>query len=425
MLHLFAGDSRKEIERKAQQHGFEVLSIGESEDVMSGQTFRYLLSQAASGRFDAIWAAPPCGTNTLCRFVEPGPPPLRSREGEGRWGLPGLSIADRKKVQVADELYLRCLLIMLVAKEGNERKSKRVPWNLLENPQDPEEYLDENSPLRVKASATGGLPSFFATYEFQVAARLLGMKVYAGHQGPYGRVKCKPTGWGSTEPLPPLLKGPGTGVGSSKESSGNDHGKDWPSKSWAKWSEGMINLLIGQLAELKGCEGLCKASVDWGAHIAAGHWPPHRRCCTRIASGARNRAHRRVASPASWTLSLDVVGPFKKACDETDRDLRFALVGCLVVPLDAKLGPNQEHSKSDEDKPSPANEGVDPADDDYDIGAELGLMSIDDPEGLQELPKGDDYESCREQCEADAKGMDAAELSCEVPGLHWGELHFV
>ena len=104
LLHLFAGDSRKEVERKASGKRFEVLSIGETENVSAGQTFRYLLQQAAEGRWDAIWAAPPCGTNTLCRYIQPRLPPLRGRDGDSRWGLPGLSAVLQQKVRDSDEM---------------------------------------------------------------------------------------------------------------------------------------------------------------------------------------------------------------------------------------------------------------------------------------------------------------------------------
>ena len=422
LLHLFAGDSRKEIERGAEAKGYEVLSVGEAENLLAGQTFRYVLELAAAGKFDAIWAAPPCGTNTLCRYVEPGPPPLRSRNGDGRWGLPGLSVLDQKKVQISDELYLRCLLVMLVSQEGRKRNQRKPTWSLAENPQDPDEYLDPEAPLRKKAQETGGLASWFATDEFRAAAKLLDMKVYTGDQGPYGHQKRKPTGWGSTKPLPNLLKGPGTGCVRGELSSG-----EWESKTWAKWAGGMIDLLLQQLDE---GEKLGKVEFDWQAHIAAGHWPPYRRCRTCIMSSARHRAHHRITNPASWTLSFDVIGPYRKACDETDRDLRFALVACLVVPVDSRgrpvLGPEQTQAESGEDQPEPSGEEAAHDEDARDLGDELGLMSIEDPEIEDEVFAPDSqYEECKEKCIHDACGLTEEELSCRVPGLAWKEVLFI
>ena len=431
LLHLFAGDSRKEIEKKGSERGFEVLSIGEQEDIMAGQTFKYLLEQAAAGRWDAIWAAPPCGTNTLCRFIQPGPPPLRGREGESRWGLPGLSPVDKKKVQASDEMYLRCLLIMLVAAEGRKRHGKPPTWSLLaENPQDPDEYLEADAQLRTKSQETGGLPSWFATAEYRTAARLLGMEIYRGDQGPYGHPRRKPTGWASTRPLPSLLKGPG--VGNDKvNGEGIDpqkSGKGWESKNWAKWASGMIDLLMNQLSGIGGASTK-RVEINWTEHIASGHWPPLRQCRTCIMANARHRAHKRISHPSSWTLSLDTVGPFKAAADETERNLRFALVGCLVVPVDKKgrpvLGPAQEQASEEGPKTEPSA-NLEEDDDNIDLGEALGIRAVDSSEADQEPDvTEEERERAHQQCQQDAQGMSQAELECVVPGLRWKEVHFI
>ena len=77
LVHMFAGDSRRQIEKLGAACGYEVISIGEEEDLTSTQTYGFLLRKAAEGALDALWCAPPCGTNSLCRFVQPGPRPLR------------------------------------------------------------------------------------------------------------------------------------------------------------------------------------------------------------------------------------------------------------------------------------------------------------------------------------------------------------
>ena len=421
LLHLFAGDSRREIERRASDKGFEVLSIGEQEDITAGQTFRYVLQLAAEGQLDSIWAAPPCGTNSLCRFLQPGPPPLRGRNGESRWGLSGLSVTDQQKVRVSDEMYLRCLIIMLVSAEGRKRTCRPPTWSLAENPQDPDEYLALDAPLRQKAAETGGLPSWFATEEFQTASRLLGMKVYAGDQGPYGHAKRKPTGWASTRQLPPLHKGLGMGEEPKAGNEKGGSGMSWPSRAWAKWSPGMIDLLVQLLDDADSKDQLCKAEINWTAHVASGHWPPHRRCRVCIAASARHRAHRRVSSPASWVLSLDVVGPLKKANDETERDLRYALVGCFVVPIDGSgrpvLAPEQQQAVV-EDQQSPDDES-------RDIGIDLGLLAEDEDEAGDEDPAPPGFAEAMERCQQDASNLSKEELECSVPGLVWKEIPFI
>ena len=78
---------------------------------------------------------------------------------------------------------------MHVATEGCRRADKEDPWGLLENPQDPESYIQVESALWKASRETGGFPSFFATKEFEPSARLLGMKGFDGDQGPYGHAK--------------------------------------------------------------------------------------------------------------------------------------------------------------------------------------------------------------------------------------------
>ena len=175
LVHLFAGDSRKEIERIARARGYEVISVGEKEDINSPQTFGYLLQRAALGELDALWSAPPCSTNSLCRFIPPRPQPLRGRTADTRWGLQDLSEPERRKATRADEMYLRMLLLMHVAADGRERLAKAAPWALIENPEDPERYVDKSSKLWERARKHGGFPSFFATEEFRTSAGILGL----------------------------------------------------------------------------------------------------------------------------------------------------------------------------------------------------------------------------------------------------------
>ena len=206
MVHLFAGDSRKEVERLGQAKKYEVLSVGAEEDITFSQTFGYPARLAAAGKVDVWWGAPPCGTNTLCRFIQPGPRPLRGRSQQTRWGL---REAEKAKVRHSDELYRRNLLLF---QEGNARAMRPSSWNLIENPQDPETYLNDESSLWQEARKHGGFPSFFATKEFQDSAKILNMRVYSGDQGPYGHVRRKPTSWASNKPFPELCRGPGSGM---------------------------------------------------------------------------------------------------------------------------------------------------------------------------------------------------------------------
>ena len=168
IVHLFAGESRKEVERLGQARGYEVITGGAEED--RTQTFGDLARLAAAGKVDVWWGAPPCGTNTLCRFIRPGPRPLRGRSQDTRWGLPNLSEAEKEKVRRSDELYLRNLLLLHISHEANLRAQKKEPWDLIQNPQDPETYISEESSLWTEARRHGGFALFFATPEYQRSA---------------------------------------------------------------------------------------------------------------------------------------------------------------------------------------------------------------------------------------------------------------
>ena len=104
---------------------------------------------------------------------------------------------ETKKVRKADEMYLRMLLFMHVAQDKRCRQERTPVWNLVENPQDPEEYIDPGSKLWEVSRRYGGFPSRFATSEFQKSAQLLGLQLFRGDQGPYGHPGAKPTHrWG-------------------------------------------------------------------------------------------------------------------------------------------------------------------------------------------------------------------------------------
>ena len=259
-----------------------------------------------------------------------------------------------------------------------------------------------------KASRThGGFPSFFATDEFKASAGLLGMRCFNGDQGPYGHAKRKPTTWASTRELPTLM----------------------PSARWAKWAPGMIGLFASMLDEDK--PKLSRAEMNWDAHVKSGHWPPSRQCRTCIAASAKQRPHRRIASPSSWSLAVDTIGRFKKAEDETSNNLRYVLVACLLVPVDGKgrpvLGPDQkqeEPSPDEREALKPLEEaqdepGYDSQDDEY-----AGLWAFEDDNIPDEEPEPAVKEQAMDACQEDAKGLNKAELECRVEGLRWKELVF-
>ena len=69
--------------------------------------------------------APPCGTASAARNIQPGPPPLRSVRFP--MGLPNLSFAQRQRVGKANFLYAwTCKVILMLSAKG-------IAWSV-ENP---------------------------------------------------------------------------------------------------------------------------------------------------------------------------------------------------------------------------------------------------------------------------------------------------
>ena len=167
-----------------------------------------------------------------------------------------------------------------------------------------------------------------------------------------------------------------------------------------------------------------------------------RRCKVCIASSAKQRAHRRISSPASWVLSLDTVGPFCKAEDEVTTSLRYISVACLLVPVDGTgkpvLGVDQEQANEDKaSEPEPDHKAPmaverPPPVADHDASAEVEeppipwaelwaddevLAAVDEPVELVD-------DVALEACKKDEEGLTKAEKECQVPGLAWQEVVF-
>ena len=122
--------------------------------------------------------------------------------------------------------------------------------------------------------------------------------------------------------------------------------------------------------------------VDWEQHIRSGHWPPHRRCRTCIIAMAQGRANGRTSAPGSYTLGVDVIGPYHKSPDETSLQRRYALVATYLLPVTQEGKPllTEAHEQGTEE-------------------AELEMVELDKEvrEWFEELSAG------AEDCEEEAK----------------------
>ena len=134
----------------------------------------FLMELCAGGRVVVVMGGPPCRTITRLRYVQPGPPPLRTREGEQRFGRSDLPVALQQKVDDDSVLWFRMLLFYMVAEEA---ATKKVGF-IVESPQDPETYLEQKSERERCAS--------YLRDRYQ-------LKEFSWDQGPMGHQRRKPT----------------------------------------------------------------------------------------------------------------------------------------------------------------------------------------------------------------------------------------
>ena len=109
-------------------------------NLLRDDVFAYLLEIADGGTLRALLGGPPCRTMSRLRYRQPGPPPLREREGPGRFGLPNLDPVLKQQVEEDTLLWLRQVYL-------HHRASKASPAAVataLEQPDDPEAYLGES-----------------------------------------------------------------------------------------------------------------------------------------------------------------------------------------------------------------------------------------------------------------------------------------
>ena len=88
---------------------------------------------------------------------------------------------------------------------------------------------------------------------------------------------------------------------------------------------------------------LASVSADCIRRLQRGRIPFRRDCQICLQGAAQVRARRKVLHPDSWTLSMDLSGPFALSKDECC-EVRYMLVGVLTVPiLEKKPQPSVKH----------------------------------------------------------------------------------
>eukprot|EP00439_Symbiodinium_sp_Y106_P051639 s373_g6.t2 len=189
VVHAFCGKARKVFENVAHKRDFAHLGVDTAEDLLSDQTYRFLLQQARDGRIRGIVGAPPSRTFSAARYLSEttgqGPRPIRlPGESLGLCGISDLSCQERAQRNVDDVLYLRFMVLLALAVESNRCKGVNEG--------------EGTQPLQA---------SLWSTPEWMCLESRLGLTQVKFFQGPMGHVKRRPTCLGTdVEPDPVVIE---------------------------------------------------------------------------------------------------------------------------------------------------------------------------------------------------------------------------
>ena len=244
----------------------------------------------------AVIGGPPCRTFSILRHR--GPRPLRSRWQP--YGLDDLDPEERRLVDRDTGYFCRFVFLHAASTAGrvsNKEEMREVGF-FLEQPADPDEYLDEEHELH------GRVPTFWATplwLRYREEAQLWLVNF---DQLPLGHPTIKPTGGGTNMEGARCLDGvkattrPPPWAGSSSE--------------LAVWSTGLCETVADAIRAWGKRPRLFKMTEEqWKAHVSRGHVPFRRDCLTCVAGAGVGRRHGRVEHPDAFVLTADTSGPLK------------------------------------------------------------------------------------------------------------------
>ena len=195
-----------------------------------------------------------------------------------------------------------------------------------------------------------GCPSFMCWEESRRVFEEMGLQLIRMEQGALGHPTPKPTMLATRIPEVVVLD-------QVKSDSYDPMAWDLPlqqrlqkSKDLASWAPGLKNILCNVIQRLYRNEPSMKVLSlrerqeiqAWQDHHRAGHLPYRKDCPTCLLAAGRDRQHRRQLCPTSYTLSLDIMGPFCPGQDQQGQGFRYGLIGVYTVPVDGTGAPLPE-----------------------------------------------------------------------------------
>ena len=257
-------------------------------------------------------------------FMEKMAAALRSREGPQRFALDDLTVAQKELAWGDAVLWMRQLWLYTLPQNSRQKK---VGF-LKEHPRDPQEYKDTQDGI--------DYPSFFAWPEWEAFKKKYALEEIRMDMGACGHSRRKPSMLGTNLRPLKLLEGrcgSGKQVTEDYETLGLD-GRMKASRSWAAWPvDFKLEVVKGILLELEHPVVSRLSKEEWRRHCAMDHMPFSRECPECQRGAGRARAHRRIPSPDTYTLSLDLCGPFRPGRDLDEPKSRYFMVGVFTVPV--------------------------------------------------------------------------------------------
>ena len=273
ILHLFSGRNFKQW-AELEQEGYVVLTVDtlQGVDLHDAAIWAFIWELACAGKIAAILGGPPCRTTSRLRQRQPGPPPLRGRDG-WRFSLDGLSTWDLHRVNSDTALLFKQLGLFIKAEEKRMQvpELQSIPTAFaLESPEDPMSYLG--------AEAAHNLPSFWNFPEVKEMVGLGGLKLASFDQSQMGHARRKPTTILGNLPGLEQLDGLRDGSRRSDPLPKRLQESIEASRDWASWAPGLVMALKEALKAYLHQRSQCLAQrihklnvEEWKQHVKAHH----------------------------------------------------------------------------------------------------------------------------------------------------------